>query len=170
MEGCRDSPPRPSRLPSPSIPPSPSSSLLAEKPQFVAPAWRVQQGFWTSLSPFRTRRQGTAPENGADRTGKGKEGCAVHPRTRGAAWVLSHPWHPSEQGCPARGVLLCSGPPSIPQPTLACAVLHCAVRGRAGSVLLRNGQLSRLAGEKKIISLPYFSLHSVPARSASAGI
>lgn len=61
-------------------------------------------------------------------------------------------------------------PPGIPQPTLASAVLRRAVRGRAGSVLLRNGQLSRLAGEKKIISFPYFSLYGVPARSASAGI
>lgn len=94
----------------------------------------------------------------------------MHPRMRGAVWVPSHLWHPGEQGCPAREVLLCPGPSSIPQPTLASAVLHRAVRGRAGSALLRNGQLSRLAGKKKIVSLPYFSLHSVPAWSASAGI
>lgn len=94
----------------------------------------------------------------------------MHPSVRGAEWVLLPPWHPSEQGWLVWGVPLCPGPPGIPQPTLASAVLHHAVRGRAGSTLLRNGQLSRLAGEKKIISLPYFSLYGVPAWSASAGI
>lgn len=51
------------------------------------------------------------------------------------------------------------GPPIVPRPPrpmLAPAVLRRAVRGRAGKALPRSGQLSKLSGEKKIISLPYF--------------
>ena len=82
----------------------------------------------------------------------------MDPRARGASRVLQPLWHPSEQGVQHGGPCCVLCPPGIPQPMLASAVLCRAVCGRAGSVLLRNGQLSRLSGEKKIISLPYFSL------------
>lgn len=95
----------------------------------------------------------------------------MHTRVRGATRALPPLWHSIRQGCPSRGCPAVARPPlGIPQPTLASAVLHRTVRGRAGSVLLGNGQLSRLTSEKKIISLLYFSLYGVPAGSASAGI
>lgn len=65
-------------------------------------------------------------------------------------------------GCPP-------DPPGTPQPPLASAVLAVpCVGGLAAQP--RNGQQSSLAGEKKIISLPYFSLYSVPAQAVSVGI
>lgn len=60
-----------------------------------------------------------------------------------------------------------TGPPVAPRPPrpmLAPAVLRRAVRGRAGKALPGSGQLSKLSGEKKIISLPYF----FPVRRPSA--
>lgn len=96
--------------------------------------------------------------------------CCAPQGERGHVGPATPHGTPASRGGQHGGPLLQPGSPGIPQPMLASSVLCCVVRGRAGSTLLRNGQLSRLAGEKKIISLRYFSLYSVPAWSVSAGI
>lgn len=83
----------------------------------------------------------------------------MHPRVRGAPWALPQLWYPGKDvrhGEPS----LCPGPPGIPHPTLASAVLCHAVCGSAGSALPGMGSNPGLPGRGKSF-FPYFSLYGV---------